>query len=114
MIIIPLIFMASCTSILILNVNVATFSYVSQMPHITLIIVYLFCNFKGIKLYNPKKAQLAKLLSYIDKSELNLQNEVDLWKHPGFVQVRGYSQQKTNRYSFFFTVENVSLESEPE
>jgi len=63
---------------LILNVTFATFSYVSQMPGITLIVLNQFCNFKGIKLYNSNKVQLAKLLFCIDTSELNLQNEVYL------------------------------------
>lgn len=78
-----------CTSALILNVTVARFSYVSQMPGITLIVLNQFCNFKGIKLYNSNKVQLAKLLFCIDTSELNLQNELDLQEALWFYQSQG-------------------------
>lgn len=75
-----------CTSALILNVTIAKFNYVSQMPGITLIILNQFWKFKDIKWYNLKKVQLAKLLFWIDTSELNLQNKVDLEETLWFCQ----------------------------
>lgn len=78
-----------CTAALILNVTVATFSYVSQMPGITLIILNQVCTFKSMKLYKANKVQLAKLLFCIDTSELNLQNEVGLQEISWFCQSQG-------------------------
>lgn len=46
------------TSAFTLNVNLATFSYVSQMTSMTLIVLKEICNFKGFKFYNSNKVQL--------------------------------------------------------
>lgn len=46
------------TSAFILNVNVAIFNYVSQMPGMTIIVLNKICNSKGFKFYNSNKVQL--------------------------------------------------------
>lgn len=52
------------TSAFILNVNLATFSYVSQMNSMTLIVLKEICNFKGFKFFNSNKVQLGNTFLY--------------------------------------------------
>lgn len=72
-------------STLILNGSVAVLKYINQMPDIPLIIRNQFCSFKGIKLCNKKNPQLAKLLFYCDRSELNFQNDLDIQETSNFL-----------------------------
>lgn len=45
-------------SAFILNVNLATLTYVSQVTSMTLIVLREICNFKGFKFYNSNNVQL--------------------------------------------------------
>lgn len=76
LVIILLVYMTYHTSAFILNVNLATFSHVSQMPGMTLIVLKEICSFKVFKFYNSNKVHLGNVF-FIDTRELNLQNVVD-------------------------------------